>query len=85
MSSDRSLKTGIQRLNGSLAGVLALNGYSYHRKSVADQTRREIGVIAQEVQEIFPALVSENAEGILAVNYAALVPVLIEAIKAVLN
>ena len=39
------------------------------------------GVIAQEVQKIFPHLVTTSAEGSLSVNYIGLIPVLIESIK----
>jgi len=40
-----------------------------------------IGLIAQEVQEVYPELVKEDQSGYLGVNYTGLIPVLIEAIK----
>jgi hypothetical protein len=46
-----------------------------------DVYKSEYGFIAQDVKELFPELVEENAEGILAVNYTGLIPVLLEAIK----
>lgn len=39
------------------------------------------GFIAQDVQAIFPELVSEGSDGVLSVNYIGLIPVLVEAIK----
>ena len=42
---------------------------------------REIGVIAQEVQAAFPDAVVENDDGILMVDYPALVAALIESVK----
>jgi endosialidase-like protein len=42
---------------------------------------REMGVIAQEVQAAFPDAVAENDEGILMVDYPALVAALIESVK----
>ncbi|HVE67582.1 MAG TPA: tail fiber domain-containing protein [Solirubrobacteraceae bacterium] len=42
---------------------------------------REMGVIAQEVQAAFPDAVVENDEGILMVDYPALVAALIESVK----
>ena len=39
------------------------------------------GLIAQELQEIFPELVYENSNGLLNVNYIEIIPILIEAIK----
>ena len=42
---------------------------------------RSIGVIAQDVEKVFPEIVKDNKDGLKAVNYSALIPVLIEAIK----
>ena len=42
---------------------------------------KEFGFIAQEVKELFPELVEQDTEGIYAVNYTGLIPVLVEAIK----
>jgi hypothetical protein len=39
------------------------------------------GFIAQDVQKVFPDLVSEDADGKLAIDYFGLIPVLVEAIK----
>ena len=38
-------------------------------------------MLAQEVQKLFPELVKENKDGVLAVNYSGLIPVLIEGMK----
>ena len=46
-----------------------------------DPDKRHIGLIAQELQELFPTLVNEGQDGYLAVNYVELVPVLIQAIQ----
>ena len=40
-----------------------------------------VGVLAQEIQEVFPELVKTNKEGLLSVNYQGLIPVLINAVK----
>lgn len=44
-------------------------------------TKDQIGFSAQEVQEVFPELVSETQDGYLALNYTGLIPILVEAIK----
>ncbi|MCK5138186.1 MAG: tail fiber domain-containing protein [Bacteroidales bacterium] len=44
-------------------------------------TKDRIGLIAQEVQEVYPELVGEDNEGYLTLNYTNLIPALIEAIK----
>ena len=42
---------------------------------------RELGVIAQEVEEAFPEAVRTNANGFKSVDYMGLVAVLVEAVK----
>jgi hypothetical protein len=39
------------------------------------------GVIAQEMEKIFPELVKADSSGLLSINYIGLIPVLIEAVK----
>jgi hypothetical protein len=56
----------------------ALNSLNNMRKNAY---KKEFGFIAQEVKEVFPELVEEGADGIFAVNYTGLIPVLLEAIK----
>jgi hypothetical protein len=43
--------------------------------------KQKIGVLAQDIQEVFPELVSVDDNKMLAVNYQGLVPVLINAMK----
>ena len=43
--------------------------------------KQKIGVLAQDIKEVFPELVTEDANEMLAVNYQGLVPVLINALK----
>ena len=43
--------------------------------------KREVGVIAQEVERVLPEVVSEDAEGYKSVDYTKLTPLLIEAVK----
>ncbi len=78
--SDARLKEDIEPLQNVLPDVLKLNGYTYHWKNHKDTTE-QIGVLAQEVQKIFPELVQADNKGILGVNYIQLVPVLLTAIK----
>lgn len=44
-------------------------------------TRDNIGLSAQEVQQVYPELVRERQNGYLSVNYIGLIPVLVDAIK----
>jgi hypothetical protein len=83
-SSDRRLKEDIHPLENSLEKILQLNGYNYHWKNKQISPREQIGVIAQEVKEVFPDLVSTNPHtGFYSVNYEGLIPPLIEATKEI--
>jgi len=42
---------------------------------------KDIGVVAQEIQEVLPEIVSGRANGYLGVKYEKIVPLLIESIK----
>ena len=44
-------------------------------------TKKHIGVIAQEIEEVFPELVSSDKTEFKGVDYSALGPILIEAVK----
>lgn len=46
-----------------------------------DPSKKHFGVIAQELQTIFPELVEEGQDGYLKVNYIELVPLLIRSIQ----
>ncbi len=84
--SDQRYKTNVQTLSGSLSKVSSLRGVSYQfnqsgfpEKNFDDKTH--LGFIAQEIQKIFPELVSTDQNGFLAVNYVGLIPVLVSAIQ----
>jgi hypothetical protein len=81
-SSDRRLKTNIQHLSNSLSNILQLNGYTYNWKDeLKKDVKTQIGFIAQEVEEIFPEVVTTDEAGMKSVAYQNLVPVLVEALK----
>jgi hypothetical protein len=80
-ASDARLKKDISPLQNPLQKIIQLNGYTYHWKNEQSDNRLQTGVLAQEVQKLFPELVTENRDGILAVNYSGLIPVMIESIK----
>ena len=76
ISSDARLKSNIESLGSTLPKLLQIDGKSYEMKG-----KQKIGVLAQEIKEVFPELVSEDDNEMLAVNYQGLVPVLINALK----
>jgi hypothetical protein len=80
-TSDRRLKTNIKPLNYGLKEVLALQPVSYNWKDKS-QPQNKIGLIAQDVKKLVPEVVVGNeAKEKLGMNYAELIPVLINAIK----
>jgi hypothetical protein len=90
--SDIRLKTDIADIAEAMQIVQQLSGKSYRWKKntgvaaidAAEELtggKRVIGLIAQEVQRVLPEVVQEGEDGYLAVNYAEIVPVLIEAFK----
>ena len=80
LSSDARLKSNIVTLGPTLISLMQLDAKRYTMKADKGQ-KQKIGLLAQEVQKVFPELVSEDKNGMLAVNYQALVPVLINALK----
>lgn len=80
-TSDKRLKKEFAPLSSSLVNISRLNGYHY--KWIEESRNKELqtGLIAQEVQKIFPELVQTNDKGFLSVNYIGLIPHLIEAMK----
>jgi hypothetical protein len=52
-----------------------------HKYEMIDGGQTSIGLVAQEVQDIVPEVVSKNTDGMLGINYPVLTAVLIEAIK----
>ena len=86
-SSDARFKQDVERLTDVLEKLESVRGVSFEWNDVYESLGRatghtEIGVLAQEVQAVFPELVTSwGDEGYLAVDYGRLTAVLIEAIK----
>ena len=83
-TSDRRLKKNIQTLSSVTKKVLELKSVSFHWKDESptdDKTQATLGLIAQELEKIFPELVSEGRDGMNKVSYLELVPILIQAIQ----
>ena len=77
-TSDRNLKTRIQPISGALESILRLEGVSFTWKR--DGTK-SLGLIAQDVEQVYPELVHEAEDGTKSVKYGNLVAPLIEAVK----
>lgn len=88
--SDRRVKTNIEPVSSTLAGVLALRPCEYEMKYTNPGHNRSIGMIAQEVRAVFPEithhLVSDELgypglTDLYSMNYDALGPLAIKAIQ----
>ena len=68
-ASDRNLKDNIQVIEGSLDKIDGIRGveFDWNDKSPgwAQERGHDVGVIAQEVQEIIPEIVTERKNGYL--------------------
>lgn len=95
-SSDERLKTNIKNVTTETEKLYKLQGKSYTKSleptfEIVNDTVREkkdattffeYGYLAQELQAVFPELVSQDTAGYYAVNYVALIPVIVEALKS---
>src|SRR5207248_1972196 len=85
-SSDQRLKENIETIEEPLEKIQAIRGVRFNfkdntpRKSLNSHERR-IDDLAQEVQKVLPEAVTAAPDGYLSVDYNALVPVLLQAVK----
>jgi hypothetical protein len=77
-SSDKRLKKSIKTVNSALEKVEALRGVTFTWK---DSNTSAIGMIAQEVQEVLPEVVTTDDDGYMGIKYTNVIGVLVEAIK----
>ena len=84
-SSDIALKENINPITNALDKVLSLGGYTFDWKKDREiehgYSGSDIGVMAQEVEEVLPTAVRENNYGNKAVRYEKLIPLLLQSIK----
>jgi hypothetical protein len=75
-TSDRKLKTNIERIPDPIEKVLKIDGVNFNW---VDDGRPSIGVIADNIEEVLPELVSDSDPK--TVNYNGLIGLLIEVVK----
>ena len=86
VSSDKRYKTSILQLTSPLEKLLSMNGYSYYwdRKNYPAEnfdSHKQIGFLAQELEKVVPEVVFKDQNGNYAVNYNAIIPIVVEAMK----
>ena len=82
-SSDRRLKTGITKIDSILERVSRLRPvrFQYHAEDKSPDGDSHLGLIAQEVQILFPELVSQRGDGLLGLDYSKLGVLAIKALQ----
>jgi hypothetical protein len=78
--SDLRLKHDIATIPGALGKLSALRGVTY-RWNDAPEQGEQAGVVAQEVEAVFPQVVADGPDGMKGVNYNGMIGLLVEAIK----
>ena len=81
--SDLRMKSNLVRFTGTLDKLKQIVGYQFDIKcGDGNTTRKSAGVIAQDVEKVYPELVDENPEtGMKSIEYSNLIGVLVEAVK----
>ncbi len=80
-ASDRRLKDNIVPIASALSKLMQITGVTFDWNSGDRKGEHDIGVIAQDVESVLPEAVMTNEEGMKAVDYPRLVPLLVNAIK----
>ena len=83
-TSDRRHKNNIQTISNAVLKVKQLNGVTWEWNDDVNEvtkTTPKTGLIAQEVQQVLPQVITERADGFLALDYSKMVGLLVEAIK----
>jgi hypothetical protein len=86
-SSDERLKDNVQVIANALAKVLQIRGVEFDWNNLNEPEdgyfvrKHDVGVIAQEIEKVLPEVVANREDGIKAVKYDRITPLLIEAIK----
>ena len=78
--SDVNLKENIVDATPKLDGLMQVKVRNYNLKDDANKIK-QIGVIAQELETVFPGMIETDGDGIKAVKYSVFVPMLIKAIQ----
>jgi hypothetical protein len=82
-SSDKRLKDNINPIENALDKVKAISGvtFEWNEKSHKTTGKKDVGVVAQEIEAVLPELVETRTNGYKAVDYQKLTAVLIESVK----
>lgn len=80
-TSDGRLKKAVKPIQNALNKITSLKGITYQWKDSNMGKNEVIGLVAQEVENVFPEVVTNDEEGNKSIAYSKMVAPLIEAIK----
>jgi hypothetical protein len=83
-TSDERLKENVKNIESPLEKLNKINGVEFDwikKEGIHGNEGHDVGVIAQEIEEVLPEVVTTRDSGYKAVKYEKIVPLLIEAIK----
>ncbi len=82
-SSDKRYKDNIKPIENSLDKIDKIGGYTFEWNELSHKEtgKKDVGVIAQEVEEVLPEVVETRSNGYKAVDYQKLTALLIESVK----
>lgn len=79
--SDARLKKNPLPIFDPLYKLDQVRGYEFDWAEGAEKSGHDVGLIAQELQAVYPEAVAEGRDGYLRIDYSKLVPLLVEAIR----
>ena len=85
-ASDERFKKNVKPIENSLGKIAQLNPVTYEWKNETYpdknfQDGKQVGLIAQDVEKVFPSLVSTDSEGYKSIDYSKINVLLIEAMQ----
>ena len=82
-TSDLSLKENISQIRNPLNKISSIKGYNFNWKdnNSSHLAGSDTGLIAQEIEQIIPEAVMTRSNGVKAVNYNKVIPLLVECIN----
>ena len=84
-TSDKRLKDNIVKIENPIEKIKRIGGYNFEWNELGEENTnnkgKDIGLIAQEVEEVLPEATTTRENGYKAVQYEKVIPLLIESIK----
>jgi hypothetical protein len=77
--SDASIKENIEDATPKLDALKQVRVVNFNR--IGDPDNKQIGMVAQELEAIWPKLISEDQDGLKSIKYSVLVPILVKAVQ----